>query len=181
MILKRKIARLKHRLFVRRLNSAQSKDAVDKTISEGESSSETTKVSDNYQHTNKYKNVYNSYTRAICTFIISKISTPYLVPTAKEFQFEEAEFKRFIYERRETIKGIVELRRLLVAELDDTLTILSFKKGFKKLAEIFIKYFAANWICTSKLEYKLEYLKFRHRFLKGIRDPTLLNSLTKQY
>jgi len=127
-----------------------------------------------YHEVLKLKNVYKNFTRSICSFIVSDASTPYLLPIAKELSFEEKEFKEYIRARKEDVKGIVELRGLLTIQVQDTAQVISFKKGFQRLAEVFIKYFAANWICCSKLEYKLDYLKFRHRFLKKIRNPSFL-------
>jgi len=123
----------------------------------------------------KLKNVSKNYTRAICNFILSDISTPYLNRISQLLNFEEQAFRVYIQEKKEGIKGIVELRALLIIEKQDTLRLISYKKAFQSLAESFIKYFAVNWVFSSKLEYKLDYLKCRHRLLRKIRNPALLD------
>jgi len=122
------------------------------------------------------KNVFKNYTRAICNFIISDISNHYLLQLIEEFDFDIEEFKAYIREKKEGIKGIIELRGLLVVQAKDTLRIVSFKRVFQRIAEIFIKYFSVNWIFSSKLEYKLDYLKFRYSILRRIKRPILLDS-----
>jgi len=129
-----------------------------------------------YQESPKLKNVFKNYARAICSFILSEISTPYLSKIAEEICFKEQDFRRYITEKKDGIKGIVELRGLLVVDIKHTVELVCFKRVFQRIAEIFIKYFASNWICSSKLEYKLDYLKFRHRLLKRIRNPASLTS-----
>jgi len=91
-------------------------------------------------------------------------------------EFEPQEFREYIKERRDSIKGINEFRSFLIITSKDNPKLVSFKQAFQSLAESFIKYFSVNWVFTSKLEYKMEYLKCRHLILKRVRDPTLLSS-----
>jgi len=165
MILKRKIA--KARLRLGKKHSTSQHHLQDKVEMTG---------CQKYQDSLRLKNVYKNFTRAICNFILSEISTPYLQPIAEELNIGINEFREFIGRKREEIRGVIELRGFLISQSQDSLKLSCFKKAFQKMAEIFIKFFAANWICSSKLEYKLDYLKFRHHLLKKVKNPSLLHS-----
>jgi len=174
MILKRKIAKAKTLMLKKQKKVAFNSGTSIKVDPLHCHRSNELEPAQKYQETLKLKNVYKNFTRAICTFIISNISLPYLPKIALELGFEEKELKDYIKMKKEDIKGVIELRGLLIIQNNDNSKIIAFKKAFQRLAEIFIKYFAANWICCSKLEYKLDYLKFRFQFLKKIKNPSLL-------
>jgi hypothetical protein len=177
MILKKKIAKVRQIL----LKKLGPKGLLEKIpgrmpiLQERSSASETDNAS-KYQSSLKLKNVCKNYTRAICNFILSDVSNMYLEGIAKEFQLDLEEFRGYVRDRREAIKGVNELRGFLIVQSKDSLKTCCFKKTFQKLSETFIKFFSVNWIFSSKLEYKLDYLKCRHKILKGIRDPSLLMS-----
>jgi len=122
----------------------------------------------------KYKNMYKNYGRAICTFILSQAAQNYLELTTAEYYMDLHSFLSFVREKKRSLDGIHELRALLLPALEDNNMVIIYKKAFKKMAEIFIKYFSVNWIYHSKLEYKLDYIKFRYKMLRKIMNPTLL-------
>jgi len=125
----------------------------------------------------RLKNVSKNYGRAICNFILSDISKPYLDEAAREQRFDIANFCNYIQEKRSTINGIRELRSMLLIEAHDSEEEKAYKLAFQRISEIFVKYFAINWIFNSKLEYKLDYVKCRHKMLRRIKNPQLFTYL----
>jgi len=119
----------------------------------------------------KLKNAPKNFGRAICNFILSDYSEPYLRNCIQKYQFSGQDFLKYIQEKRKHFQGIIEFRSLLLIESNDSELIQQFKLSFQYLAEIFIKFFSVNWIFNSRLEYKLEYLKCRHKFLRRIKNP----------
>lgn len=125
----------------------------------------------------RLKNVSKNYGRAICNFILTDISKPYLEDAKRRLDFELAEFYNYIKEKRSTINGIKELRSMLLVDHRDSDKVKTFKLAFQEISEVFIKYFAINWIFNSKLEYKLDYAKCRHKILRRVRNPQLFTYL----
>jgi hypothetical protein len=119
------------------------------------------------------KNVAKNYGRAICNFIISSIADPYIEDLQKQFSVEGKLFKMYIKEKKNLLDGIDSFRAMLLKTNEDSKEVLQYKSMFQKLCEIFIKYFSANWICSGKLTYKMEYLKFRHKMLRRVQNPEL--------
>ena len=171
MILKRKIAKVR-----RLLQARQRRGPMQRKDNQVEASYSRDLPEITYQETLKLKNVYKNYTRAICSFILSKIAIPYFPHVAEEEKFDLEGFRNYIKEKRHSVRGIIELRGLLIIEEKDDDKLRSYKTVFRDLAESFIKYFSVNWISGSKLEYKLDYLKFRYRLLRRIKNPEMLSS-----
>ena len=117
------------------------------------------------------KNVAKNYGRAICNFILSDLSQPYLTFLPEIQQFDLGQFQRYIHEKRSTLTGMKDIKALVQPDIDDDMILISYKKVFQKLAIIFLKYFSVNWIFSGKLVYKLEYLKYRSKLLRKIKNP----------
>jgi len=176
MILKRKIAKAKQFILMKSPTSQNARLAsTDEPISCHFHFLSHANSSKSSIECLKSKTVYKHYTRAICQFIMSSASFPYLIPIATELNFEAQDFIQYIREIQPLIRGKISgLRGLLMILIEDSPTIISYKKAFQRLAVIFIKYFAPYWISTREVKCKLDYLKFRHRLLKEIRDHSLL-------
>jgi len=121
----------------------------------------------------KLKNVIKNYGRAICNFILSEASSSYLEKVLKELSINRIEFLAYIREQRSYLKGISEFRHMLLPSPTDDERILLFKKAFQQLSEIFVKYFSVNWIFSGKLLYRIEYVKYRNKLLRRIKNPHL--------
>ncbi len=122
------------------------------------------------------KNVAKNYGRAICNFILSPLSEPYLIPLMEHYQIEERCFRKYVHDKRDGIVGMHELKGLLLIQNKDSVKIIGFKKSAQSLAETFIKFFSVNWIFSGKLTYKMEYLKFRNKLLRRVRNPELFTN-----
>ena len=127
------------------------------------------------------KNIVTNFGKAMATFAMGDLSTPYLVKELEIKGFTHLisplEFKEFVRSSKGTINSIDSLRNLLLVEENDSEKIIACKKCFQTLAEIFIKCFSVNWICSGRVTYKLEHLKFRHRMLRRIKNPEIFTYL----
>jgi len=115
------------------------------------------------------KNLFKNYGRAICNFIASRLSDPYLEILTDGLEIERDELKCFVQQKKKFLAGIHEFIYLLEIQKNDSDRVACFKRLITKLSEIFIKYFAVNWIIHGKLQYKLFYLKSRQKILRNIR------------
>lgn len=86
-------------------------------------------------------------------------------------------FINYIKERKEELDCIDRLKSMLLVSENDGKEEASLKRIFKKIGEIFIKYFSVNWIFGGRLRYKLSHLKFRHKMLRRLKNPELFTYL----
>jgi hypothetical protein len=82
-------------------------------------------------------------------------ATCYLKDLAKKEGVDEKKFLHFIVTYKESVDSIDSLRALLLGYPDDTEDMIKYKKVFKGLCEVFLKYFAVNWIYNGKMHHKL--------------------------
>jgi hypothetical protein len=117
------------------------------------------------------KNIVKNYGNAIIAFAMSKLAVPYLESCAKTLNFDLVEFQTFASSKKDTISGIDTFRALLIPTEKDSEKMKIYKVLFKRLAEVFVKYFSVNWIFHSRIKYKDAHLRFRNKMLRRIRDP----------
>lgn len=117
------------------------------------------------------KNIVKNYGRAICSFALSELAVPYLMPLIQRDDVNIVEFRRFIEDGRGHIDGISSFRRLLLGEHTEGPKITVFKKILQEIAVIFIKYFSVNWIYHGKLKNKSTHLMFRFKILRRVMNP----------
>lgn len=181
-LLKRKIAIARDRLLNKGSDSSLKikKKPIEKVYSsssDSESSSKRSRVTGEPQ--SKYsdrclKNAAKNYGRAICNFILSEpLAEPYMIPLAAEFKVEIKKFKTYVKDKKDGLDGIDSFRDMLLIREKDSKTTSDFKAMFQRMGEVFMKYFAVNWIFGGKLTYRLEYLRFRHKMLRRIQNPHL--------
>jgi len=128
------------------------------------------------------KNIMKNYSRALVKFALSKVAIPYLEQLLKDGGENLQDFRQYLKVRRSKINCIRNLRELLLAEKNDSQTLLVFKEVFQQISEIFFKYFSVDWIFSSKVGDKLVHLKYRYKMLRRIRNPedfTYLQSFHK--
>jgi len=125
------------------------------------------------------KNIVKNYGRAICIFIGSSVSHPYLEEMIqKEHQHVILEnFIAYIDERKESLDCIDRLKNMLVITENDSTEEASYKALFKQIGVIFIKYFSVNWIFSGRLKYKKAHLAFRYKMLRRLKNPELFTYL----
>jgi len=117
------------------------------------------------------KNLAKNYGKAICNFIIRKLSNEYLIPIAIARAVDIQEFKIFVKANKNSVNNIEKFRNFLTISDRDEEKVKIFKKMFRDLALIFIKYFAVNWIFSGRLEHRQTYLRFRFKMMRRIRNP----------
>lgn len=117
------------------------------------------------------KNVVKNYGRAIANFACSALSVPYLENIQKIIPFSLNTFLDYAAQVKGVIQSITSFRDAILVKENDSITTKTNKLVLQRIAEIFIKYFSVNWISSSKLFYKLEYLKLRGTILRKIRSP----------
>jgi len=120
------------------------------------------------------KNIIKNYGKAMCSFASSQVSLMYLKTIVKENSFEFISipgFMSYIKEKKSETKSIESIRKLLVINEGDSKEIATYKKIFKEVSVVFLKYFAVNWIFGGRLYHKIAHLKFRFKMLRRIQDP----------
>lgn len=124
------------------------------------------------------KNIVKNYGKAMSAFSASKLSWPYLVDLAKEQDIEPNSFLGFISTYKESIDSIDSLRAFLIVYEDDEPEMVAYKTIFRGLCEIFLKYFAVNWVFHGKMMHKIDHLKYRHKMLRRVKNPEYFTYLT---
>ena len=125
------------------------------------------------------KNIVSNFGRAISHFATSYIAIPYLLPQLQKEGVTLDEFVRFVNGAKNDIGSIQGMRRLLILDQKDHHTVIVYKKIFKNISEVFIKYFSVNWITHGKITHKLVYLKFRYNMLRRIQNPQQFTYMKK--
>ena len=132
------------------------------------------------------KNIMKNYARALANFplmniaqtqlreIIAKIS-PNQAQESVETQL--IEFRSYIKENKGKINCIKNLRENLLVTHKDSAQIAGFKRLFKDISIIFLKFFSVNWLFSSKIEDKMTHLKYRMKLLRRVKNPEFFTYL----
>jgi len=126
------------------------------------------------------KSVVKNYGNAIGSFASSKIARPYLERMLADQRITPHEFQQYISSKKISMCNINNLRKMLTEHHDDTDRERLFKRVFRQIAEIFIKYFSVNWIFHGKLKHKETHLKYRFKMLRRIQRPELFTYLKEK-
>jgi len=92
------------------------------------------------------KDLLKNYGKAICSFAISELAHPYLLPIVEKERVELKGFTEFVFNIKENIDSITTFRAVLLVEESDSREVKAHKKMFAAMGEVFIKYFSVNWI-----------------------------------
>ena len=117
------------------------------------------------------KNITINYGKAIISFATSPLALPYLKPFLQKFGITLGDFISFIGPSKSGIGSIGSFRNLLLVFQDDSDQIVSCKKVFQLISEVFLKYFSVNWIIHGKVVHKMTYLKYRAKMLRRVQNP----------
>lgn len=120
------------------------------------------------------KNIIKNYGKAFCGFASSKLAVPYILNIADGMDFKSFDIKKFMSQmkvKKEATNSMEHIRTLLVEEVDDTDEQKVFKRVFKEVSKVFLKYFSVNWIFHGKLKHKIVHLKYRFKMLRRIENP----------
>jgi len=128
------------------------------------------------------KNIVKNYGRAICNFAASPLAVPYLLDLTAKENVRLEDFVKYVLSVKSSINGLSHFRSSLLDKKSDTREVTLYKKIFRGISEIFVKYFSVNWIFHSKVLHKMAHIKFRFKMLRRIQHPelfTYLNYTTK--
>lgn len=118
------------------------------------------------------KNVVKNYAKAMCSFAYSDLAAPYLSSMIKiKKKATKKGFKEWIYSIKESMDSIEVLRWSLLPTEEDPKPVQKYKKLFQALCEIFLKYFAVNWIYSGRLRHTETHLNFRFKMLRRVQNP----------
>ena len=123
------------------------------------------------------KNIVRNYARAIINFILTDTALTHMIPLAEEENINIVEFRQYMNKNKEQINSIRSLRDMLLISDKDDAKMTAYKRVFKAICELFIKYFSVNWIYNSKLNDKFEHLQYRFKILRRVRNPELFTHL----
>jgi len=116
-------------------------------------------------------NIMKNYSRALTNFALSELAVPYLAGIMEQNQLDISTFQSFIREKKKRVNCIRNLRELLLIYETDSAQLASCKRAFEAICEVFLKYFCVNWIYHSKINDKLQHLKYRFKILRRVKDP----------
>jgi len=117
------------------------------------------------------KNIVKNYARAMVNFTLSDMANSYLDKILTQENLELKQFKTFVAEQKEDINSIKTLREVLLISDEEESQIQAYKRAFRAISVIFIKFFSVNWIFNSKLGDKKLHLKYRFKILRRVRNP----------
>jgi len=124
------------------------------------------------------KNIPKNYGKAICNFATSSLAVPYLsVPLENEGVLLE-DFVSYVLQIKGKIHGLHHFRSVLLDNQRDSVNVIKYKRLFRIISEVFIKYFSVNWIFNSKIFHKEAHLKFRFKMLRRIQSPELFTYIS---
>ena len=124
------------------------------------------------------KNIVKNYGKAMGAFAASDLALPYLDELAKREEVDKNRFINFMATYKESTDSIDSLRAMLLITESDSKEMAGFKRIFKELCEIFLKYFSVNWIFHGKMFHKTQHLKYRYKMLRRVKQPEMFTYLT---
>ncbi len=132
------------------------------------------------EETKSTKNIVKNYGNAIASFACSKLAIPYLTDFLKNESIKTDQFQEYISNQKRSLCNIYNLRHLLQESELDSKEEKVKKIVFKKIAEVFIKYFSVNWIFNSRLKHREAHLRFRGKMLRRIQKPELFTYMNEK-
>ncbi len=133
-----------------------------------------------YENTRQTKNISKNFGKAISNFALSDTAVPYLQCILKKYNASLDEFKDYITNTKDGIDGLIKFRNSLIPLNEDTEKVATFKRVFRELGEIFVKYFSVNWIIHGRIRYKDAHMKYRFRMLRRIQNPELFTYIRRR-
>jgi len=126
-------------------------------------------------HTKSTKNIIKNYARAICYFVVSKDADKYLdrVIVEENIVVSKASLVKYFSAVKDMIDNIEKFKSLLTISNKNSNEENARNTVFKELAQIFIKFFATQWIYQGRLSYKKSHLDNRLKMLRRIQNPDL--------
>ena len=124
--------------------------------------------------------IVRNYGKALCSFAFSEEGAPFLKDIIEKRFHNDVDmkaFQDFIRGRKEHTTSILTLRALLLVDKNDGEDIKAFKRIFREMSVIFLKFYAVNWIFNGKIKHKIDHLRCRPKMLRRIRNPEFFTNL----
>jgi len=116
-------------------------------------------------------NIIKNYGRAMTNFALSRMAQPYLESITARLEITSQSFSDYIAKRKKSANCIKKLREMLPIGTDEDEGDLKFKIAFQKICIVFLKFFVANWLYSSKIAEKNIHLKYRFKILRRVKNP----------
>lgn len=125
------------------------------------------------------KNIVKNYGRAIANFALSDTAAPYLEQIQEFKLIPKGTLTEYCNRMKTSICSFNSLRAAVMLDQSEPTELVYVKKVFRRIAEVFMKYFSVNWIFGGKLLYRNVYLKHRGPLLRGIKYPEVYTSIKR--
>jgi len=135
---------------------------------------------ESYAKTLATKNIVKNYGNAIASFVLSTLAEPYFSVSLKNEPITIDYFKAYVEKNKKSLCNINNFRAMLAENDQHSKEENACKRVFKRLAEIFVKYFSVNWIFHGKIKHKEAHLKYRFKILRRVRNPDLFTYLNEK-
>jgi len=119
---------------------------------------------------NLSRNITSIFFKAICNFMISGPSLPYLQPALLKENVQFDEFYDFVNQVKIERSRLIDFISALKPHMNDSDKILACKRTMKLMTIVFVKYFSLGWIFQEQEGFKMPFLKMRFKLLKRIRN-----------
>jgi len=123
------------------------------------------------------RQIYKAYCYAMAQFMVKPIAEPYLKGLLDEMHINIETFRDYIALNEKMIKGFDGLVFMLTFREGDSEECKKYKRVLRLGCEVFLKYFAVNWIFHSKMPDTKLYLEYRFKILHKLRMSLLHNNL----
>lgn len=123
------------------------------------------------------RKIYKAYCYAMAQFMVKPIAEPYLKGALDDMHINIETFRDYISLNEKMLKGFDGLVFMLTFREGDSEECKKYKRVLRLGCEVFLKYFAVNWIFHSKMPDTKIYLEYRFKILHKLRMSLLHNSL----
>ena len=124
----------------------------------------------------RLKNITKNYAKKCIRFALTKSND--ILLEKKLTPMEILRFKQFLRSKASKTTSIAKFRELLLILNDDNREICQFKQLFQRISEIFISYYALNWIFNSvKIKEKKGHVFARFKMLRRVQNPEFFTSI----
>jgi len=120
--------------------------------------------------TKRFHDVLRNMAKALVGFSLSELALPYLEQIQRKYDedFSIDSYQDFLKIQGEYVNSLKSFKSLFLSIYAENETEAVYKRVCRRIAVIFLKYFAVNWLFQSNLKNKQLYLKLRFKLLKQI-------------
>jgi len=118
----------------------------------------------------RFQEVLKNMAQALVGFSLSELALPYLEMIQRKYRedFHIDCYRDFLRIQSEYVNSLKNFKSLFLSKYAENEIEVVYKRVCRRIAVIFLKYFAVNWLFQSNLKNKQYYLKLRFKLLKLI-------------